>query len=132
MSLSEIGTNPTREKLTLNFYRDEFACRCGCGFDEISLLLVNRLQQVRDEIGQPIKITSGCRCSKRNEAEGGNPFSAHLPGFAVDISCTHSHKRMILLPVLCGLFHRVGVQKTFIHVDIDPTKDQGVLWTYGE
>ena len=132
MSLSETGTNPTREKLTPNFFRDEFACRCGCGSDSISLLLVNRLQQVRDEIGQSIKITSGLRCSARNEAEGGNAFSAHLSGHAADISCTHSHKRMILLPALCDLFHRVGIAKTFIHVDIDPTKDQGVLWTYGE
>jgi len=128
LSLSETGTNPTREKLSDNFYRDEFACRCGCGSDSISLLLVNRLQQVRDEIGNPINITSGCRCAKHNEAEGGNVFSAHLSGHAVDISCTQSHKRMTLLPVLCRLFRRVGVRSLFIHVDIDPTKDQDILY----
>jgi len=128
LSLSDTQEKPTREKLTLDFYRDEFACRCGCGSDSISLLLVNRLQTVRDEIGQPIKITSGCRCSAHNIAEGGNAFSAHLSGHAADISCTHSHKRMTLLPVLCRLFHRVGIKNSFIHVDIDHTKDQGVLW----
>ena len=117
-----------REQLAPNFYRDEFSCRCGCGFDAISLLLVNRLQQVRDEIGHPIKITSGCRCTKHNEVEGGTSFSAHLSGHAIDISCIHSHKRMTLLPVLCRLFRRVGVKKTFIHVDIDPTKDQDILY----
>ena len=128
MSLSDIQEKPTREKLTLNFYRDEFACRCGCGSDSISLLLVNRLQQVRDEIGAPIKITSGCRCLAHNEVEGGNAFSAHLSGHAADISCAHSNKRMTLLPVLCKFFHRVGPKESFIHVDIDPTKDHGVLW----
>ena len=120
----------SREKLSQNFYRDEFACNCGCGSDSISLLLVNRLQQVRDEIGNPIKITSGLRCSAHNEAEGGNAFSAHLSGHAVDISCTQSNKRMTLLPVLCRYFRRVGVGETFLHVDIDPTKDQDVLWVY--
>ncbi len=128
MSLSEIGTNPTREKLTDNFYRDEFACRCGCGFDAISLLLVNRLQQVRDEIGNPIKITSGCRCTAHNKWEGGDSLSSHLIGHAVDISCTHSNKRMTLLPVICRFFRRVGVKESYIHIDIDPSKDQDVLW----
>lgn len=126
--MSTLVDQPTREQLTPNFYRDEFACRCGCGSDSISLLLVNRLQQVRDEIGHPIKITSGCRCSAHNEAEGGNAFSAHLSGHAADISCTHSHKRMTLLPVLCKMFRRVGPKDSFIHVDIDFTKDQDVLW----
>lgn len=128
MSLAQVKENPAREKLAPNFYRDEFACKDGCGSDSISLLLVNRLQQVRDEIGQPITITSGLRCRKHNEAEGGNAFSAHLSGHAVDISCTHSNKRKILLPVLCKFFRRVGPKEFFIHVDIDPTKDQDVLW----
>lgn len=118
------------EQLTPNFKRAEFACQCGCGFDDIDYNLVTKLQQVRDEIGNPLKITSGCRCSEHNETEGGNPFSSHVTGFAADISCTHSNKRMTLLAVLSKTFRRVGVASSFIHVDIDPTKDQDVLWTY--
>jgi len=116
------------EQITPNFKRSEFACSCGCGFDDIDFNLVKKLQAVRDEIGQPIKITSGCRCPAKNEEVGGKLFSAHLSGFAADISCTHSHKRMTLLPVLCKLLRRVGPKGSFIHVDIDPTKDQDVLW----
>lgn len=129
-SQKNLDSTDTREKLTDDFYRDEFACRCGCGEDSINLHLVYRLQKVRDEIGGPIKITSGCRCAKHNEVEGGNPFSAHLSGDAADISCAHSNKRMTLLPVLCRFFRRVGVGDSFVHVDIDPTKDQDVLWVY--
>ena len=130
MSLSETANIPTREKLTPNFYRDEFACRCGCGFDDIDYNLVKKLQIVRDEIGHPIKITSGCRCQKQNEVEGGKPFSAHITGHAADISCTHSHKRMTLVSVLCKYFRRIGIRNSFVHVDIDYTKNQDVLWTY--
>jgi len=122
----------TREKLTPNFFRDEFACQCGCGFDAISLLLVNELQQVRDDVDSALKITSGCRCEHHNESIGGIEESAHLKGFAVDISCTHPFKRMSLVTALCRTFRRVGVAKTFCHVDIDPTKPQDVLWTYGD
>lgn len=129
MSLSGNNSILTREQLTPNFYRDEFACRCGCGFDDIDRGLVAKLQLVREEIGNPIKITSGCRCAKRNIEEGGKTFSAHLAGFAADISCTQSNKRMTLLPVLCKFFRRVGPKDSFIHIDIDPTKDQDVLWT---
>ena len=117
------------EKITPNFKKSEFACRCGCGFDDIDRKLVEKLQAVRDEIGNPIHITSGCRCAKQNKAEKGKTFSAHLSGFAADISCIHSTKRKILLPVLCQMFSRVGLRGSFIHVDIDPTKSQDVLWT---
>lgn len=119
-------------QLTPNFKKSEFACKCGCGHDDIDLNLVVKLQRVRDELGHPIKITSGCRCPSHNENVGGENFSSHISGFAADISCTHSFKRMTLLPVLCREFRRVGVAETFIHVDIDPTKTQDVIWTYGD
>ena len=118
---------PAREQLTPNFYRDEFACHCGCGFDAISLLVVDRLQQVRDEIDNPLKITSGCRCASHNKAVGGVEDSAHLKGFAVDISCTHPFKRKTLVQSLCRVFPRILIYKTFIHADTDPNKMQDIL-----
>jgi len=89
-----------REQLTANFFRDEFACQCGCGFDAISLLMVDRLQQVREAINIPIKITSGCRCATHNKAIGGVEDSGHLNGFAVDIPCTDPFKRKTLVQAL--------------------------------
>lgn len=120
------------EQITPNFKKSEFDCKCGCGFNDIDYTLVKKLQEVRDEIGHPIKITSGCRCPDHNKAEGASDFSSHVTGFAADISCTHSFKRMTLLSVLCKHFRRVGVASSFIHVDIDHTKDQDVLWTYSK
>lgn len=125
MSFPEID-----QQLTQNFKKSEFSCKCSCGFSDIDYNLVVKLQRVRDEIGIPLKITSGCRCPSHNESVGGENFSSHISGFAADISCTDSFKRMTLLPVLCREFRRVGVDGIFIHVDIDPTKTQDVLWTY--
>jgi uncharacterized protein YcbK (DUF882 family) len=75
-----------REKLTQNFYRDEFACRCGCGFDTVDIRLVEGLQRLRDSLGgAPITINSACRCVEHNRAVGGEANSQHLLGKAADI-----------------------------------------------
>ena len=125
------------ERLSANFSRHEFACQCGCGADNISPDLVERLQKVRDLLGSPMKITSGVRCEKHNASPsvGGSKTSAHLPddfgiGHAVDIACSTSNYRAKLLACAFGEFTRIGVAKTFIHLDSHPGKSQMVCWVY--
>lgn len=43
------------------------------------------LQPIRNAYGKPIKVTSGFRCRKLNQAVGGSATSAHLRGYAADI-----------------------------------------------
>jgi uncharacterized protein YcbK (DUF882 family) len=68
-----------------NFTRDEFACGCGCGFDEIDPLIVTTLQRLRDEVQRPVVVNSGCRCRSHNAAVKGAPQSQHMQGKAADI-----------------------------------------------
>lgn len=68
-----------------NFTRDEFACGCGCGFDDIDPLLVSTLQRLRDEVQRPVIVNSGCRCRSHNAAVKGSKSSQHLRGKAADI-----------------------------------------------
>ncbi len=117
-----------RQKLSKNFYQDEFACKCGCGSNAIDSKLVRLLQEVRDEFGSPMKITSAVRCIKHNKAVGGVDFSTHLYGFASDIYCKDAHLRYRLLPILFSKFKRIGVYSDFFHVDIDPMKPNPVCW----
>ncbi|TAN40782.1 MAG: peptidase M15 [Nitrospirae bacterium] len=114
------------------FTDEEFACKCGCGKADVSSDLVNRLDQLREDIGRPITIASGFRCDKHNASEGGVSGSAHTLGLAVDIKISSGQERFeVLAKVLRGfLFKRIGVAKTFIHVDIDESKPQTVVWTY--
>lgn len=120
------------ELLSKNFKRSEFACQCGCGADDISMDLVNRLQEVRDALGQPMKITSGIRCSVHNANVKGTVGSSHLEGngTAVDIACPNSVYREKLLKAIMPVFDRVGIAKTFIHCDVDANKTSGVCWLY--
>ena len=112
------------------FKPDEFCCKCGCGLCNPHPQLVAVLDAVRKDYGAPIHITSGCRCNAHNEKVGGVPSSAHTKGFAVDIRCDSSADRASLLPVLQRYFDRIGIAKTFIHVDLDPDLPHGVTWVY--
>lgn len=48
--------------------------------------LMEFLDALREAWGSPIKVTSGYRCSKLNSAVKGAPTSAHLVGYAADLT----------------------------------------------
>lgn len=48
-------------------------------------MMWNFLEDVRNELGSPIIITSGYRCPELNKEVGGVPRSLHIQGRAVDI-----------------------------------------------
>ena len=68
-----------------NFDRSEFACRCGCGMDNINQKTVNLLQELRDFYNKPVHINSGCRCPDHNTSVNGASGSKHMQGLAADI-----------------------------------------------
>lgn len=74
-----------RERLSTHFYRDEFACNCGCGLDTVDAKLLTVLQWLRYEIKKPITITSAARCPKHNRSVGGAMKSRHMVCKAADI-----------------------------------------------
>lgn len=106
-------------KITPNFQDVEFTCRCGCGYMAINPDIVNRLQVIRDIIGLPIKINSGCRCEKHNKEVGGAPNSYHLRGMAIDWTVEEYHMATIarLLKDWSGGFHFYEGWN-FIHIDM--------------
>lgn len=93
--------------------------------------ILDMLDHARHLYGKPIKINSGYRTPQHNEAVGGVSSSSHLKGLAADVSCVLSDERYKLIQILMEVgFRRLGVAKTFIHVDIDEGKAQDVIWTY--
>lgn len=123
-------------KLSDNFTSDEFACRCGCGADEVSSALINGLQAMRNAYGKPIYINSGVRCREHNIAEKGSVESEHVPDAITgasdgcDIRVKTSRERYSLVLLAHINFPRVGIDGEFIHVGCRESKAQGVTWLY--
>lgn len=109
------------EQFSANFTRAEFACRDRCGFDTPDPALVTGLQALRDALGKPIVITSGCRCAKHNTAEGGAKRSMHVAGKAADIKVAGMSARQLYAAArLIPQFRGFGVDdaRGFLHVDV--------------
>ena len=92
---------------------------------------LNLLDQARDKFDKPININSGFRTPAHNESVGGTENSSHLKGLAADVACIASQDRFDLINIFLDLgITRIGIAKTFIHIDVDPDKSHNVIWTY--
>lgn len=109
----------------------DFKCK-RCLRNEIDHAIVSMCNKIFEITGRYYKINSGYRCSVHNKAVGGSNTSSHLKGWAVDLETENSVTRFLLLKALFQLnITRIGIYPTFIHIDIDKTKDQGVTWFKG-
>ena len=92
---------------------------------------IQQLQATRTILGLTMKITSARRCLTHNAAVGGVDSSAHVDGWAADIKATTSaYREKLVVAALRAGFNRIGIAKTFVHLDCDPTKSPNVMWVY--
>ena len=105
------------DKLSKNFNREEFACPC-CGKDDIKIMLIIKLQELRDKIGSPILITSGVRCKKYNRKINGFVNSPHLSGGAADIQVSGMSPQVMALMAKYTSGVRLGIYPNHLHIDI--------------
>jgi len=114
-------------QLTKNFKLSEFICKEGKYETMIpDMELVYKLQQLRDEIGKPIKIVSAYRSPAYNQKCGGSPKSQHKLGKAVDIQIAKNFDYVVDVARKLG-FTGIGIYDTFVHLDIrdNPNKTRG-------
>jgi uncharacterized protein YcbK (DUF882 family) len=109
------------------FRREEFACKCGCGFDTVDCNLLLILTSVRKHFNSPVIINSGCRCEKHNKKVGGTDNSTHKTGRAVDIRVKDVPPPTVYdflcksFPTSCGF----GLYDSWVHVD---SRDLKARW----
>lgn len=95
----------------------------------VSIELMSMLDNAREIANIPFVITSGLRSIAENTDVGGVSDSAHLAGLAVDLRCRSSQERFIMTYALLDAgFKRIELKPDHIHVDIDKTKEQGIMW----
>ncbi len=113
------------------FSEEEFKCHCGCDQTEMDMDFVERLNELRDKLGYPLRISSGYRCPEHNNNVSSTGIDGpHTTGKAADILINYNAARELLS--LAVAFSGIGINQKgppgarFIHLD-----DLGFrLWTY--
>ena len=108
----------------------ELACH-HCGVQGVRKAMIDFLEDVRKEIGEPLYITSGYRCPTHNEAVGGVLNSQHTKGLAADCYCDG-----LSVDELAAVGRRLGADaavpyhdQQFVHFDIrDGRVGTGYTW----
>ena len=123
-------------KLTTHFDLAEFtlsetAARRGIDNDPppdivVNLLaLASTLERIRERLGHPIIITSGYRSPVLNAAVGGSPNSAHMQGWAADLTCPGFGPPLLVCRAIASMpglrfdqcIHEFG---RWCHLSVDP------------
>lgn len=113
------------------FSVDEVQCNCGCGFYLVKPPFYFKMNLLRCYAKVPLHVTSWCRCEVHNRNVGGSDTSSHPLGWAADILIPD-----ILLQFTIAFyagkigFRGIGFADDFLHLDDDPAKSSGRIWTY--
>lgn len=114
----------SRERLGRHFLACEFDCPCpNCTETLIDPELVAGLERLRDDLGVPIRITSGYRCPAHQAELASFPrfqtakVSKHPEGKAADLQARGFTGPELEERARAVGFEAVGVGGTWIHVD---------------
>jgi len=111
------------------FSEDELRCKCGCNQCLMDSDFLNLMDQIREDVGEPLGAVSGYRCSEHDKKINGD--DNHPQGKAVDLAAPVSRIRFkIINSAIKRGVKRIGVAKTFIHLDTVDEHPQEVIWLY--
>jgi len=103
----------------------------GSGQAKMSEPFIRILDMIREDVGFPLVVSSGYRTPAHNSDVRGVPDSAHTKGLAADIrAATDAQKRAIAKAAIQRGIKRIGWGRTYIHLDMDASKPQSVVWGY--
>lgn len=115
---------------TAKKYGIDNSVKSECVLNNLTLLVENVLQPLRDAINKPIHIGSGYRCPQVNAAVGGVATSQHMLGEASDIKVTGMSPYEVAKKVveLKLPFDQLILYPTFCHVSHGPRHRRKVLY----
>jgi uncharacterized protein YcbK (DUF882 family) len=115
-----------------HFREEEFQrCSPSCSLQDMNQDAVNFLDRMRDIAGIPVVLNSAYRSKAYELGKKRTGTGAHTLGRAFDIRCIDDGTRWKLIDAAIQVgCTRIGVAKTYVHVDFSPVHTQGVIWTY--
>ena len=129
--------------ITKNFSVDEMMCHCGCGEDSMDMDFMDILQNIREDMNRPLKISSGVRCAKHNSkvsSTGSNgPHVPRKEGTKASDILISGADALRLVDIArkhgisgVGISQRGPHAKRFIHIDTlsDKKHPRPTMWSY--
>ena len=106
-------------------------CTPSCSIEQMDPAFLSKLDQVREVAGIPLVLNSAYRSQEWEAQHGRAGTSAHCQGRAVDIRCNSyaNRYRIVRAALACGI-RRIGIAKTYVHLDASPSHQQNVIWDY--
>ena len=130
--------------ITKNFSVNEMKCHCGCGEDSMDMDFMDILQEIREDMNRPLKISSGARCVKHNmRVSSTGKTGPHVPRTegtkAADIIISGADALRLIDTARkhgisgVGISQRGSHAKRFVHIDTlsaDDGHPRPTVWTY--
>lgn len=115
-----------------HFKESEFkACSPACSLQNMQQHTMDKLDAAREKAGIPFVLNSAYRSPAWDKSKGRSGTGTHTHGCAVDIRCNTNANRMKIVKACLEVgFTRIGIGKTYVHVDDDSTHTQNVMWHY--
>jgi len=119
------------------FSDKEMACK-HCGKVNMDPLFMDYLDEVREQYGKPLIVTSGYRCPEHPIEAKKTKAGAHTTGKAVDFAVDRGDAyRLLEIAVGTDWFTGIGIQQKgsgrFIHLDICEEPEMSprpTIWSY--
>ena len=115
--------------MTSHFARKELQCKCGCGLANFHPGFLDKLEELRVELDEPMSLTSACRCTTHNIKVGGHERSLHIGDnpqhsgqggtLAIDVATPNAayRGRLVAIAWILGWSIGWGGKKGFVHLD---------------
>ncbi len=104
-----------------------------CEISQMNEKFLHKLDACRELAGIPFRVTSAFRTIEHEISRKRSGKSAHTLGVAVDVACTDSISRFKIIKAALEVgINRIGIAKTFIHLDLatKATHAQNVIFDY--
>lgn len=128
-----MASKPNKEELKRLLRLDLSNCTPACSIDDLDKKFVDVVILAQKMCGSPFVVTSGYRSKEYELSKGRKGTSSHCKGLAIDVSTRDSLTRfkVVIAAALAGV-PRIGVGKTFVHLDCDASKPHPILFHYYE
>ena len=124
-TIKELCASDTAKKLGLKNEPTDVVVK------NLTFLVDNVLDEIRERCGFPIRITSGYRCPQLNKAVGGVKTSQHVAGEAVDMQGKDERQTRLLVEIARNygkfdqlLYERNGKGAIWVHLSFKRYTDK--------